>query len=421
MIEGQVAARPVLGTWHIAAIVAGNALEFYDFLIFSFFAIPIGRTFFPSQAPDASLLSALATFGVGYLTRPLGGIFIGLLANRAGRKPAMLLSFSLMGVSMLGLACTPGFASIGIAAPALAVFWRLLQGFAVGGDVGPTTAALVEGAPIHRRGLFGSLQIATQQVAITIVGIVGFLLSRHLSPAAMEGWGWRAALLAGLVVVPAGLVIRNTVPETLYAAALDDRPAVRDVGRLIVTVFLVMASMTVGTYVLNTLTTYAISTLKMDPGIGFAATLVRGTCGAGFALAGGALSDRIGRRRPMIVAFAGAGLLAVPLLMGVAATRSPSILLVASGVLGAFVAVAGTPILTVAVESLPARWRAGATGIVYAFAISVFGGSTPFVVTWLTGLTHDPLTPGWYLTVSAVVGLVALRFLPETVPGRRKI
>lgn len=420
MIDEQVTTESVLAKRHIAAVLAGNALEFYDFLIFSFFAIPIGKTFFPSSRPEISLLLALATFGAGFLTRPVGGIVIGLYANRAGRKPAMLLSFLLMGIAMVGMACTPSFASIGVAAPVLVVFWRLLQGFAVGGDVGPTTASLVEGAPVRRRGLYGALQIATQQIAVTVVGVVGFWLSAHLSPTAMADWGWRAALAAGLVVVPAGLVIRNTVPETMHISRVEDRPAATGVTRLIGLIFVVMASMTVGTYVLNTLTTYAVSTLKMDPGIGFAATLVRGTCGATFAVIGGALSDRIGRRWPMILAFAGAGLLAVPLLMWVTVTRSPSILLVASGVLGALVAIAGTPILTAAVEALPARWRAGATGIIYAFAISVFGGSTPFLVTWLTGVTHNPLTPGWYLTVSAVVGLIALVFLPETAPKQDK-
>jgi MFS family permease len=420
MVDEQLSTTPpILSKRHIAAIVAGNALEFYDFLVFSFFAIPIGRTFFPSHAPDASLLAALATFGVGYLTRPLGGILVGLLANRAGRKPAMLLSFSLMGLSMLGLACTPSFEAIGVTAPVLAVVWRLLQGFAVGGEVGPTTAALVEGAPVHRRGLFGSVQIATQQVAITVVGVAGFLLSGHPGAAAIEDWGWRAALLAGLMIVPAGLIIRNSLPETLTTSIIDDAPPVGH-ARLIGLIFVVIAGMTAGTYVLNTLTTYAINTLKMDPGMGFAATLVRGTCGAGFALIGGALSDRIGRRLPMIAAFACAGISAVPLLMWVAATRSPLILLVASGVLGALVAVAGTPILTVAIEALPSRWRAGTTGVIYAFAISVFGGSTPFLVTWLTGVTHNPLMPGWYLAVASVIGLAALWFLPETAPGHRK-
>jgi len=412
--------KPVLKARHIAAIVAGNALEFYDFLIFSFFAIPIGKTFFPSHVPETSLLAALATFGAGFLTRPLGGIVVGTLANRAGRKPAMLLSFALMGLSMLGMACTPGFAAIGIAAPVLAIFWRLLQGFAVGGDVGATTATMVEGAPVNRRGLFGALQISTQQVAITVVGIVGFVLSGHLSPAAMEGWGWRLALGAGLLVVPLGLLIRNTLPETMERVTSSDRPDPKGVGRLITAIFLIMAGTTVGTYVLNTLTTYAVSTLKMEPSIGFAATLVRGSCGASFALISGALSDRIGRRWPMIVATMGGGVLTLPLMLLVTATKSAAMLLLTSGVLGASVAVASAPVLTAAIEGLPPRWRAGAMGTIYAFAISVFGGSTPFVVTWLTQVTHNPLTPGWYLVAASVVGLIALGFLPETAPARKK-
>ncbi len=420
MIE-RATTESVLGKRHLAAIVAGNALEFYDFLIFSFFALPIGRTFFPSNRPETSLLLALATFGAGFLTRPLGGIVIGMFANRVGRKPAMLLSFALMGASMLGLACTPGFATIGILAPVLALVWRLLQGFALGGEVGPTTAMLVEGAPISRRGVYGALQIATQQASIAVVGIVGFWLSGHLSAAAMDGWGWRAALLGGVMVVPVGLVIRRALPETLQAASdTAAAPIPGGLVRMVVLTFVILASSTVGTYVLNTLTTYAISTLKMDPGVGFAATLVRGTCGAIFAVLGGALSDRFGRRPPMMITTLLAGVLAVPLLILVVATRAPAALLLTAAVLGALVAIGGTPALTVAVEALPARSRAGTAGATYAFAISVFGGSTPFVVTWLTQITHDPLTPGWYLTGAAAIGLVALWFLPETAPAKDK-
>ena len=410
---------PLLTKRHIAAIVAGNALEFYDFLIFSFFALPIGRAFFPSDRPETSLLLALATFGAGFLTRPLGGIVIGLIANRAGRKPAMLLSFGLMGLSIAGLACTPSFAQIGIAAPILAIAWRLIQGFALGGEVGATTTVLVEGAPVRHRGLFGQIQIATQQAAVMTAGIAGFLLSGHMGAAAMDGWGWRAALLAGVLVVPVGIVIRNNLPETLHtappAAAL---PVSTGMWRIVILTFVVLASSTVGTYVLNTLGTYAVSTLHMAPQVSFAATLVRGASGLVFALIGGVLCDRFGRRGPMLVTTLIGGLVAVPLLMLVVATRSPAALLFAAGVLGAVVAIGGTPALVVAIEALPARLRAGAAGTTYAFAISVFGGTTPFVVTWLTGLTHDPLTPGWYLVVAAVVGLVAIWFLPETAPGR---
>jgi len=401
----------------IAAVVAGNALEFYDFLIFSFFAVPIGKAFFPSNHPETSLLAALATFGAGFLTRPLGGVVIGLFANRAGRKPAMLLSFALMGLSMLGLACTPAFSVIGVWAPILAIVWRLVQGFALGGEVGPTTAILIEGAPVGRRGLYGSLQIVTQQVAIAVVGVVGFGLSGQIGAGGMAAWGWRVALLAGVAVVPIGLAIRRALPETLQTALSVAAPPVpAGTVRLVALTFVILASSTVGVYVLNTLTTYAISTLKMDSGIAFAATLVRGSVGAVFALLGGALSDRIGRRGPMIVTTLLSGVLAVPLLMLVVATRSPTALLVTAAVLGAVVAIGGTPALTVAIEALPARLRAGTAGATYAFAISVFGGSTPFIVTWLTQTTRNPLTPAWYLTGAAAIGLIALVFLPETAP-----
>ena len=420
MIDKPDVAESVFSKRHIAALLAGNALEFYDFLIFSFFAIPIGRTFFPSHADGASLLATLATFGAGFLTRPIGGIVIGLYANRAGRKPAMVLSFVLMGVAMLGMACTPSFETIGVSAQVLVVFWRLLQGFALGGEVGPTTAALIEGAPPHRRGLFGSLQIGTQQLAVMTVGIVGFSLSRSLGADAMAAWGWRAALMAGLVAVPLGLLIRGTLPETLHARSMiDPSPTRGRMTRIIILVFLIMASNTVGTYVLNTLTTYAINTLKMDADTGFAASLVRGACGAAAAVIGGLLTDRFGRRWPMIITTVLSGVFALPLLILVVKTHQPAALLLTSGVLGTLVAGAGAPALTVAVEALPRRLRAGAIAISYAFAISVFGGSTPFLVTWLTGSTHDPLVPGWCLIVASIVGLAAVWFLPETAPGRK--
>src|SRR3954463_7189890 len=175
--EPRLLSRPQL-----AAVVAGNALEFYDFLIFGFFAVQIGATFFPSKDATGSLLLTLATFGVGFLTRPLGGAVIGPLGDRIRRQPAMLLSFGLMGISMAGLALTPSYASIGVAAPVLVVGFRLLQGFALGGEVGPSTAFLLEAAPVEKRGLYVSFQLATQQMAIQVSGLVGSALSSMLTP-----------------------------------------------------------------------------------------------------------------------------------------------------------------------------------------------------------------------------------------------
>src|ERR1700744_217295 len=183
---------------HVAAVAAGNALEFYDFLTYGFFAPQIGRAFFPSHDPATSLLTALATFGVGFLMRPVGAAGIGVVADKVGRKPAMWLSFMLMGATMLAMALIPSYASIGPIAGVLAVACRMIQGFAVGGQVGPATTYLVEAAPVHRRGFFVSLQFVSQHIAIITSGVVGFVLAHSLSEAALGSWGWRAAFLVGL-------------------------------------------------------------------------------------------------------------------------------------------------------------------------------------------------------------------------------
>src|SRR5580658_987771 len=199
----------------VVAVGIGNALEFYDFLTFSFFAIQIGHSFFPQSQTSHGLLYSLATFGVGFLTRPLGGVVIGMYGDRVGRKPAMVLSFGLMGASILGLALTPSYAQIGIAAPILLVIFRLVQGFALGGEVGPTTAYLIEAAPPHRRGLYVSLQLMTQDLAVLAAGLAGFVLTTWLTPAALDAWGWRIAFLVGASIVPLGLRMRRNLPDTL--------------------------------------------------------------------------------------------------------------------------------------------------------------------------------------------------------------
>ena len=175
----------------VLAVVSGNALQFYDFVTYAFFAAQIGRTFFPSGTPGTSLLASLATFGAGFLTRPLGALIIGRYADRVGRKPAMLLSFWLMGVAMLALPLVPSYASIGIAAPILVIALRLLQGFALGGEVGPSTAFLMEAAPPLRRGFYISLQATGADAAVLVAGLVGVGLAGMLDAAALDAWGFR--------------------------------------------------------------------------------------------------------------------------------------------------------------------------------------------------------------------------------------
>src|SRR5947209_16898451 len=195
---------PVL---HVLAIVLGNGLEFYDFLSYAIFAVYIGKSFFPSHDPSANLIFTLATFAVGFVTRPVGGIVLGTLGDRLGRKPAMIVSFILIAIGMLGIALTPGYAQIGIVAPILLVCFRLVQGFALGGEVGPNTAWLIEAAPEERRGFYGSMQYATQNAALLLASCVGLLLSTLLNAHDLQSWGWRIAFLLGVVIVPFGILI----------------------------------------------------------------------------------------------------------------------------------------------------------------------------------------------------------------------
>ena len=155
------------------AATIGNMLEFYDFITYSFFAIQIGHTFFPTQSEYGSLMLSLATFGAGFVTRPIGGVVLGIYSDRVGRRPAMLLSFALMGGAILLLALTPSYNSIGIAAPIIAIVARMVQGFALGGEVGPTTAYLIEIAPPERRGLVVAWQPTSQEIAATTGALVG--------------------------------------------------------------------------------------------------------------------------------------------------------------------------------------------------------------------------------------------------------
>ena len=173
---------------HVAAVAVGNALEFYDFLTYAYFAVYIGRVFFPSFDPFSSLLASLGAFGAGFVTRPIGSLVIGRWGDSLGRKPAMLIAFGLMGVSITGLALTPSYARIGVAAPIFAIFFRMLQGFALGGEVGPATAFLMEAAPIDRRGFYTSFQNATHGLSILVSGIVGYVRGHQSERPAVAGF-----------------------------------------------------------------------------------------------------------------------------------------------------------------------------------------------------------------------------------------
>ena len=410
----------------VAAIVAGNGLEFYDFLTYSFFAVQIGKTFFPSDRPEDSLLASLATFGAGFLSRPIGGFVIGRYADRCGRKPAMQLSFGLMGLSVVGLAITPSHRTIGIAAPILVIIFRLIQGFAVGGEVGPSTAFLVESAPPGKRGLYVSLQYLGQDGAILAAGLMGVLISAITTPEGLVVWGWRVAFLVGALIIPIGLILRRSLVETLTeddsnpqasSQSAHSRWATFRVAAL--GLMLIASGTTVG-FLLNYMTSYATTTLGMAPGIAFGATVAAGLAGLVFDPIGGWLSDRFGRRPVMIAPRLLLLAVTLPCFALVAHLRTPAALLGATALMAGINSTATAAVLAGVSEALPKRSRSGTLGIIYSAAVCVFGGSAQFVVTWLTIISHNVLAPAWYMMAGVLVGLIAMVCLKESAPSKRE-
>ncbi|CAN5841183.1 MFS transporter [soil metagenome] len=402
----------------VAATVAGNALEFYDFVTYAFFAVYIGRTFFPASTPLGSLLLSVAVFGVGFVSRPLGGILIGAFADRAGRKPAMLLTIGLITVGTLGLALTPSYESIGLAAPIIVVACRLIQGLALGGEVGPSSAFLIESAPPQQRGLYASWQLASQGVATLVAGAFGILMISLLTPAELQSWGWRVPFAVGLLLLPVAFYLRRSMPETLHSAPVH----AENVGmkgllrqrRIITLAVLVVLGGTVSNYVGNYMTTYAIATLRFPPLIAMGATVMVGIATLVFSLLGGWLCDRYGRKPVMLLPRIATAALTVPAFGLLVSHPTQGTLLAVTTFLAALTAVSGAASLVAIPELLPRGIRATGLSIAYAIGVALFGGTTQFVVTWLIGATGNPAAPAWYVAGTSVVTAIAMMALPET-------
>ena len=417
------AAPPKLERKAVAAVVLGNALEFYDFTVYAFFAVPIGEAFFPAKDPTSSLLASLALFGIGYVMRPIGGAVIGALADRAGRKPAMVLTIGLMALGMLMLAVTPSTASIGWPAQAIVIAGRLIQGLALGGEVGPSTAYLLEAAPKRSRGFIASWQIASQGCAALLAGLVATGLGFVVGEGAMGQWGWRAMVLLGLLVVPVGLVIRRHLPETAGAGedaeAADStlgvmRRLFREHGRLLLVTFAVISASAVSTSVGTNMPVYAKATLGLAEAVSTAVPIALGLASVLFPLLGGYLADRAGRRPVLIWPRAAIAILAVPSFLWMVRAPSPPAVYAVTFLLSALSSINAAAIIVAIPESLPRAVRSAGLSIVYALAVSIFGGSTNYVVNKLVAVSGDKLMPAYYLVAFSLAGTAAALMMPET-------
>src|ERR1043166_4979803 len=198
----------------VLRVATGNFLEMYDFTVFGYYAAAIGRTFFPKSSEFASLMLSFATFGVGFLIRPLGALVLGAYMDRSGRRAGLMLTFGLMSVGTLSIACPPGFAAIGLAAPLLVVAGRLLQGFSAGVELGSVSVYLSEIATPGHKGFYVRWQHRAQQIAVVFAALLGAMLTTFLTPGQMEAWGWRVPLLVGCAIIPFLLLIRRSLAET---------------------------------------------------------------------------------------------------------------------------------------------------------------------------------------------------------------
>ncbi len=398
---------------NVVAAALGNALEFYDFTVYGVFATMIGREFFPSSNPHVSLLLSLATFGVGFFARPLGGILIGAYADRFGRRPAMTVTILLMasGTGVIGI--LPGYAQIGIAAPILLIVARLIQGFSAGGEMGPATTFLLESSPPGSRCFYGSWQLASQNMGVIISGLLGVTLAALLPAQATDAWGWRVPFLVGILIAPLGVYIRRNLGETLddgvahatMLAVLGDILA--NHWRNVLLCVMVISGSTVTQYFFQYTTTYAITTLGFGHEVAMGATLTGGVVGTMFALVGGILADRYGLKliavAPRIVATA----LLYPALMLVVSLHSPALFLVVVAVLMTFQAMAGGAVITMIPMIFPAATRTSGLSISYALGVTLFGGTAQVVFTWIIGATGDKLSWVWYIVAMSSLCIVA--------------
>ena len=401
------------GVADIARVASGNFVEMYDFMVFGYFADAIGQAYFPGGSHLASLLKALATFGVGFAMRPLGAILLGGFTDRHGRRAGLLLTLSLMGVGIAALAFTPAYASIGVAAPAIVVAGRLVQGLSAGAELGTVSVYLAEIAPPHARGFWVSWQSASQQVAVVAAAAIGAGLSALLGPAALAAWGWRVPLALGCAVVPVLFVLRRHLRESHRPAT---PPAMRAVlaalwaGRASVLAGVALVLMTtVSFYLITAYTPSFGKLLGLPPLAVLGVTALTGLSNLVWLPAMGALSDRVGRRPILLACTALAVVTAWPAMAWLAAAPSLARLVAVELWLSALYGSYNAAMVVHLTEVVPASVRATGFSLAYSLATAI-GGFTPFAVTALIARTGDRSLPGAWLAGAALLSLLAAAF-----------
>jgi MFS transporter, MHS family, proline/betaine transporter len=414
-----------LDTRTVAAIIIGNALEWYDFTVFGLLTVVIAGLFFPTGGDYSSILLATASFGVAFCMRPVGGIVLGLYADRAGRKAALSLVIALMTLGILLLAIAPPYSAIGIGAPLLIVFGRLLQGFSAGGEFGSSTALLIEAAPFAKRGFYGSWQMSSQAAALLLGSLIGAAVTRGLSHDALTSWGWRVPFALGLVIGPIGIYMRRNLANAeafVHARQHARRATLRAVfthhTRDVVYGFGLVIALAVTIYVLiSYLPTFAVRQLKLPYGESFTAVIVGNLLLTVLSPVAGAWSDRIGCKGLALWSLALTLTLILPLFVWLESAPSESKLIIVQAVLSITLSGYYGPFGVMIAELFPVNVRSTGLSLAYNTAAMLFGGFGQFIVTWLIKETGSPLAPTYYVMTGLTLSIIAV----ARVPGTRRV
>ena len=399
----------------VIRVSSGNFLEMYDFMIFGYYAAAIGRTFFPKSSEFASLIYSLATFGAGFLMRPIGALVLGAYTDSHGRRAGLILTLALMSVGTLSIAFTPGYAVIGMVAPLIILLGRLIQGFSAGLELGGVSVYLSEIATPGHKGFYVSWQSASQQLAVILAALSGVTLHSFLTTAQIDVWGWRLPLIFGCLIIPVLFLLRRSLAETQDFRERKKHPAAGEIlrsiaanWRLVLMGTMLMTMTTVSFYLITAYTpTFGQSALHLAPRQTLIVTLCVGLSNFIWLPVMGALSDRIGRRPLLMACTILALLTAYPALTWLAGGVSPYRLLAVELWLSFLYGGYNGAAIVYLTEIMPAEVRASGFSLAYSLATALFGGFTPLAATYLIATTHNKAMPGVLLSAAAALGLIA--------------
>jgi len=400
----------------VAIVSSGNFLEMYDFMVFGYYAPTIAKTFFPPGNEFAALMLTLMTFGAGFLMRPVGAIILGAYVDKHGRRKGLMLTLALMAIGTLAIAAMPSYQQIGVLAPLMILVGRLVQGLSAGVEVGGVSVYLSEIATPGRKGFYVAWQSASQQLAVVFAALVGFILNAQLTPDEMGVWGWRIPFIIGCLLVPFLLVIRRYLEETpAFLAQTGPRPTLRETFRtvganysVVLRGMMVAVMTTVFFYMITAYTpTYGTKVLNLTPADGFLVTLCVGVANFIMLPTMGALSDKIGRRPLLIGAALTALVSGYPVMSWLVSDPSFGRLLTVQLYFAIVYAAYNGAMIVFLTEIMPARVRTAGFSLAYSLATAIFGGFTPAIATYLIHATEDRAIPGAWLSVAALIGLLA--------------